>query len=110
MSATSIDRVRELNDSFRSSFVGGAVMLTAAVEALEADTKRRLLERVRTFDKFEKGNDSYREHDFGAVEIEGDRFLFKIDYYDRACKFASPDPANPAVTTRILTVMHSAEY
>ena len=47
MSATTIDRVRELNDSFRSSFVGGAVMLTDAVDALEPDSKRRLLEKVR---------------------------------------------------------------
>lgn len=110
MSAQSTDRIRELNDSFRSTFVGGAVMVTAGVEALEPEAKRRLLERVRDFNKFEEGNDPYREHDFGAIELEGDRFLFKIDYYDRKCRSASPDPADPAVTTRILTVMRADEY
>ncbi|MFW2343496.1 DUF3768 domain-containing protein [Brevundimonas sp.] len=110
MSATTIDRVRELNDSFRSSFVGGAVMLTDAVDALEPDAKRRLLEKVRDFDQFEDGNDPYREHDFGAITFEGEQYLFKLDYYDRACKFASPDPANPAVTTRVLTIMHALDY
>lgn len=110
MSATTIDRVRELNDSFRSSFVGGAVMLTDAVDALEPDAKRRLLEKVRDFDRFEDGNDPYREHDFGAITFEGERYLFKLDYYDRACKFASPDPSNPAVTTRVLTIMHAMDY
>lgn len=110
MSATSFDRIRELNDSFRGSFVGGTIMLTAAVDALEPSTKSRLLEKIRTFDKFEAGNDPYREHDFGSILIEGESYLFKIDYYDRKCRDASPDPTNPAVTTRVLTIMHSRDY
>ena len=110
MSAHSIERVRALNDSFRSTFVGGAVMVTPIVEALDPDTKRELLEKVRSFDKFEDANDPFREHDFGGIDLAGDRYLWKIDYYDRKCKRASPDPGNPEVTTRVLTVMHQMEY
>jgi len=50
------------------------------------------------------------EHDFGTIELEGERFFFKIDYYDRDVRMHSPDPANPDVTTRIMTVMLSSEY
>ena len=46
----------------------------------------------------------------GEITFEGERYLFKLDYYDRACKFASPDPSNPTVTTRVLTIMHALDY
>ena len=29
-----------------------------------------------------------------------------IDYYDRSLEFHSPDPADPSVTIRVLTIMH----
>lgn len=114
MSATNVlsrtEVIRELNDNFRQSFVGGAVMVSAGVEALDADTKKRLLEKVRQFDTFTEDNDPHQEHDFGAIEMEGQRFLWKIDYYDRKVRYGSEDPANPDKTTRVLTVMRSAEY
>jgi hypothetical protein len=55
-------------------------------------------------------NDPYGEHDFGAVEIGGERFLFKIDYYDRSLTAHSPDKADPAATTCVLTIMRADEY
>ena len=30
--------------------------------------------------------------------------------YDRATEFGSPDPTDPAVTTRVLTIMRADEY
>jgi hypothetical protein len=104
------ERIRALNDAFRRTFVGGAVMITARVEAMPVDQRRSLLAKVRAFDAFTDDNDPHGEHDFGAVDEGGVRYFFKLDYYDRNTEFGSPDPADPAVTTRVLTIMRADEY
>ena len=113
LSATVADpttRVRAVNDAFRRSFVGGQMVETpSVVELLESDHIALLL-AVRCFSSFNPDNDPYDEHDFGAVEVGGQRFLWKIDAYDRALLGGSPDPADPAVTTRVLTIMRADEY
>jgi hypothetical protein len=109
-SLTKTDAIRELNDAFRRTFVGGAVVVTAGVEAMPADQRRSLLQKVRAFDAFSEDNDPHGEHDFGAVDEGGVRCFWKIDCYDRAAEMGSPDPADPAVTTRVLTVMLADEY
>jgi hypothetical protein len=103
-------RIRQLNDDFRQSFIGGAVMITAGVDALPDDRRRSLLRRVREFQNFSEENDPHGEHDFGAVEEEDIRCFWKIDCYDRDMSCLSTDAANPAVTTRVLTVMLAEEY
>jgi hypothetical protein len=102
--------VRTFNDRFRSTFVGGLVVVTQGVKALDADAKRRLLAKVRTFDAFSPDNDPYGEHDFGAVDVDGKWFFFKIDYFDPLLKGHSTDKADPLVTTRVLTIMRADEY
>ena len=104
------DRIRDLNDAFRRTFVGGAVMITAGVEAMPSDQRRSLLQKVRAFGAFTEDNDPHGEHDFGSVDEGGVRCFWKIDYYDRATEMGSPDPADPAVTTRVLTIMRADEY
>ena len=107
---TTAERIRALNDAFRRTFVGGMVMITAGVEAMPVDQRRSLLQKVRAFDAFTDDNDPHGEHDFGAVDEGGVRCFWKIDYYDRATEMGSPDPADPAVTTRVLTIMRADEY
>ncbi len=102
--------VRTLNDDFRRTFVGGVVLLTAGVEAQPADRRRALLQKIRKFDAFNEDNDPHGEHDLGAVELGGVRCFWKIEYYDREMETLSPDPADPSVTTRVLTVMLADEY
>jgi hypothetical protein len=103
-------RIRELNDNFRRSFVGGLVMITAGVEAMPNEQRRALLAKVRAFDAFSEDNDPHGEHDFGAVDEGGVRCFWKIDYYDREMTMDSDDASDPAVTTRVLTVMLAEEY
>jgi hypothetical protein len=80
------------------------------VQALGQDGVEAVLTAVRDFDDFTADNDPYNEHDLGALTVDGDRMLWKIDYYDRDRRYGSPDPADPAVTTRILTIMLASEY
>lgn len=107
---TNVVRIRELNDALRSTFIGGAVLITAGVAALDAARRKELLAAVRSFDAFSQDNDPRGEHDFGAIDVGGERFFFKIDYYDHSMNWHSPDAADAAVTTRVLTVMRADEY
>ena len=107
---STIDRIRELNDDFRRTFIGGAVMITAGVEAMPAEQRKSLLQKVRACDACTDDNDPHGEHDFGAVDEGGVRYFWKVDCYDRATEFGSPDPADPTVTTRVLTIMRADEY
>jgi hypothetical protein len=104
------DRIRSLNDAFRRTFVGGTVMITAGVEAMPLDQRRPLLQKIRDFTAFDESNDPHHEHDFGAIDEGGVCCFFKIDYYDSSMEYGSPDPAEPALTTRVLTIMLAEEY
>ena len=50
------------------------------------------------------------EHDLGTFDIDGERIMFKIDYHDKTMEFGSEDPSDPAVTTRVLTIMLASDY
>jgi hypothetical protein len=45
-------RIRDLNDAFRRTFVGGTVVITDGVEALPSNQRRSILAKVRAFDAF----------------------------------------------------------
>jgi hypothetical protein len=107
---TKTDRIRVLNDNFRSTFVGGQVVITQGVNELPLDTKARVLLAVQSFSNFTKDNDPHREHDFGNFQIEGETYFFKIDYYDLAMDGGSEYPADPEKTARVLTIMCADEY
>jgi hypothetical protein len=102
--------IAELNDAFRRSFSGGRVMLTAGVNELDGKLKAKLLSRVQSFSTFNENNDPHDEHDFGSVEIEGQTYFWKIDYYNLTLDGGSEDPASATITTRVLTIMRSDEY
>jgi hypothetical protein len=103
-------RICALNDQFRQSFIGGRIMLTPGVRELARDMLPSLLMQIRQFNAFNTKNDPYAEHDFGAFEWDGETVFWKIDYYDSDLIMGSPDPTEPAVTTRVLTIMLAWEY
>ena len=104
------DRIRVLNDNFRSTFVGGQVVTTLGVAELPLDVKAHVLLNVQRFAEFNAENDPHGEHDFGSFEIGGVSYFFKIDYYSPELSGGSEDPADPEKTTRVLTIMRADEY
>jgi len=60
--------------------------------------------------QFTKDNDPHGEHDFGAIDLEGERYFFKLDYYTPDLSASSDDPADPEKTARVLTIMRADEY
>ena len=104
------DRIRVLNDNFRSTLNGGQVVMTQGVDALPIDTKARVLLAVQSFSNFTKDNDPHREHDFGNFNVEGETYFFRVDYYALDMEGGSEDPADPNVTARVLTIMRADEY
>jgi hypothetical protein len=105
------EKIRVLNDNFRSTYTGGTVVLTQGVNNLLSDVKARLLAAVRSFGNFTKDNDPYGEHDFGSIELDGQTWSFTIDYYATPdMDGGSEDPADPARTVRVMTIMRADEY
>lgn len=108
-------RIRALNDAFRGGNLAeawglGRILITRTVNTLPEVDRYALMQQVKTFTAFSTDNDPHGEHDFGALDYKGERYFWKIDYYDRTLKQGSPDPADASVTCRVLTVMHASEY
>jgi hypothetical protein len=104
------DEVRRLNDQFRKTGTGGRMMVTRGIAALPLPTVTAIVAAVRDFNDFGADNDPYGEHDFGSVDVGVEQVFWKIDYYDKQLTAGSEDPADPTVTTRVLTIMLAAEY
>ena len=104
------EAIRILNDKLRIQGIGGCIMITQGIQALEPDSLEKVLPTIRKFDDFSENNDPYGEHDCAAIEVDGNRIFWKIDYYDKALKGGSPDPTDPHVTERVMTVMLAEEY
>ncbi len=106
------EKIAHLNDKARKGLLPGStkVLLTPLVTALPDPTVLCLRNAVAHFDAFTEDNDPYGERDFGSVELEGERYFWKIDYYDRSLRFGAEDPSNTSETVRVLTLMHVSEY
>lgn len=102
--------IRDLNDRLRRDDVNGKLFVTDGICRLKPGTMNIIIAAVAAFDDFSTDNDPHDEHDFGTLNVEGERISWKIDYYDQAMDRASLDPSNPHLTTRVLTIMLGSEY
>ncbi|MEL7516779.1 MAG: DUF3768 domain-containing protein [Pseudomonadota bacterium] len=111
--------IAEQNDRFRTTWgadftVPGQIVMTRGVADLSPATKAIIMARVQGFDSFTEDNDPCGDHSFGAFDVEmaGDsyRIFWKIDLFDTDYAMGSDDPANLAVTCRVLTILHASEY
>ena len=104
------DRIRLLNNIFRQTFIGGQVVLTLGIRSKPEKEVAEILERVRTFNAFNKNNDIYDEQDYLSFDYKGEKIIAKIDYYDKNLQYHSPDPSDSSKTTRIMTILTASEW
>jgi len=102
--------IRNLNDALRQTFEGGQVLMTPGVTGLASQTLAKVLVAIRDFDDFTEDNDPYGTHEFGSVQIAGETVFFKVDAYDENMEYGSPNPADPEVTRRVMTILLASEY
>jgi hypothetical protein len=111
METTRTETIRRLNDEARQAMgIRCRLVQTAGIAALSEAAQSKIREIVETYDDFSEANDPYGEHDFGNFTYEGDKIYWKIDYYNKTLDGGSEDPANPALTTRVLTILLASEY
>lgn len=104
------ERIAVLNDQLRKTLGKGHVVITSGVAALGDYAIAQILKAAANFDGFCEDNDPHGERDFGSLDVQGHSIFFKIDYYDLSMSMHSPDPADPNVTCRVLTLMLADEY
>jgi len=85
-------------------------MFTTGVEQKGAAFRLEAAVAVRSFADFTQDNDPHLEHDFGSFLVRGERFFWKIDYYDLNLTHGSDAPEDPSMTKRVLTIMLASEY
>jgi hypothetical protein len=103
-------RTRELNDLLRKQGRGGIIQMTNGIAALGLEKVNLIFAAIAAFDDFGEDNDPWGEHDCSVMMIEGIKVIWKVDYYDRSRTYLSPDPSDPKVTVRVMTVMRADEY
>ena len=104
------NRIRALNDELRRNLPGGHAVMTTGVAVLGPEAAARIVKTIAVYDDFCHANDPYEEHDFGSFEADGAVIFFKIDYYDKNLSHHSPNPSDPSVTERVITIMLAEEY
>jgi hypothetical protein len=104
------EQIRALNDELRQNLTVGTAFITAGVAAVGPEAVARIVKTIAVYDDFCHANDPYEEHDFGSFEVDGQTIFFKIDYFDKTLASHSPDPTDPSVTERVITIMLAEEY
>src|SRR5690242_6185956 len=99
-----------LNDRLRTTGRGGMTLITNGIGALGLPSVNAIFAAIADFKDFNPDNDPWGEHACAALTVNGTRVIFKIDYLDRSRRIHSPDPADPKVTVRVMTVMLADEY
>ena len=104
------EAIARLNDQLRKTGQGGSIMITSNLCRVTGFDAAVLASALANYEGFDRGNDPHGERDFGALTLWGYDLLLKIDYYDKDLEYGSADPADLAVTHRVLTVMLASDW
>ena len=105
-------KIRELNDDLRINghVRNGRVVAVGSIVQADAELRNKACAVMRQFKNFTPGDDPYGQHDFGAFTVDGERFMFKIDYYSLDEQHASEHPEDQNVTMRVLSLFFAEDY
>ena len=79
--------------------------MTQGIRAeFSAEDILEILMQIKNTDKFDDGDDPWKEHDFGSSVFKDERIYWKFDYYDDELEYFKENG------TRVLTVMLASEY
>lgn len=70
-------RIRRLNDALRHGQVKhGAIVITAGPQAKDEAFLGQATKAIAAIDMFSEDNDPHGEHDFGALDLEGEKLVW----------------------------------
>jgi hypothetical protein len=109
------------NDAFRkfaclgtppNIAIPGRMHVTRSLMEAEDGFMDEAVKAIGEFEVFEPENDPDGCHDFGAVDIRGQKVFWKIDLYeaDSDFRYGAETPDNPATTMRVLTIMMASDW
>lgn len=104
-----MSKICKKNDELRSQLPllprPHRLMLTQGIRAEFSDEDiPEILMQIKNTDKFDDGDDPWKEHDFGSFVFKDERIYWKFDYYCNAFETFKENG------TRVLTVMLASEY
>ncbi|MGJ8590059.1 MAG: DUF3768 domain-containing protein [Yoonia sp.] len=109
------------NDAFRrfaclgtppNNAIPGRMHVTRSLMEAEDGFMDEAVKTTGEFEVFEPENDPDGCHDFGALDIRGQKVFWKIDLYKAGSDFRydAEAPDNPATTMRVLTIMMASDW
>jgi len=92
--------------------IPGRMHVTRSLMEAEDGFMDEAVKATGEFEVFEPENDPDGCHDFGAVDIRGQKVFWKIDLYeaDSDFRYGAEIPDNPATTVRVLTIMMATDW
>jgi hypothetical protein len=105
-------KIQQLNDRLRKTLPRTQDMILILGDLRNEDypIQMRAYQLARAFDAFTEENDPHGEHDCASFQMHNERVMFKIDYLDQNLKFHSPDPADPDITRRVMSLFYARDY
>jgi hypothetical protein len=113
---TASEQIARLNDQLRAqNSQVGAIHFSRSVGLLPPQQQQQLLQLLKEFNSFSPDNDPYGERDFVTLELDGERYFFKIDYFEKSAwlkgeEIGADTPEDVNTTWRVGTLMESNEY
>ena len=92
---------------YRAKLHNCTLVLTPKI--LLSEKTWEILWKIQNFNVFNNDNNPYGEHDFGIIEVDGESYHFKFDYFqDETLQYT---PENYLIEAyRVLTILHLSEY